>query len=85
MKDELIKILENNIFYVGQSDLDKEFTDAAEEIESHVFEFIEWIKNKCESKFDGITPNFWALPFVGKFMTSKELYDYWFKNVYKLK
>ena len=49
MKDELIKILENNIFYVGQSDLNKEFTDAAEEIESHVFEFTQWL---MDSFFD---------------------------------
>ena len=75
MKDELIKILENNISYVGQSDLDKEFTDAAEEIESHVFEFIEWLIKTDSYPLNMNTPPFYFKEFNKE--NTEKAYQLW--------
>jgi hypothetical protein len=75
MKEQILKILKKNYYPLGELDDDEQ---CAEEITSHVFEFLEWLKYHCYRHLHlwGIVDDTSSI-----YYGNEEIYDWWFKHI----
>jgi hypothetical protein len=77
MKEKILEILNNNPF-VDRTDDD----NAAEEITSMVFEFVEYAKDNTDTVFNPMYGQYFWSDKLQEF-TTEELFNYWLTNIYK--
>lgn len=79
MEEQVLKILKKNYVPLGETDDDE---TCAKEIESHVMEFIEWLREWTEPRVNG-----WAIldDDLGGYTTKPigEVYQHWLTNIKK--
>ena len=78
MKEQILKILKKNYYPLGELDDDEQ---CAEEITSHVFEFIEWLHENTDDTRDYECSDRWWVNTLGEWLPINEVYDYYFKTI----
>jgi hypothetical protein len=83
MKEQITEIIYHDLMS-NQLEDRVDVIRVAEEIESHVFEFIEWLKLNCHTKLGGFSGGrLWEIDGDTSqiYYGSREIYEWWFKNI----